>query len=87
MDATSNCPTKRTITMKIKGEVKSKHSSSFSPKKSSSYTLSSSSSLSDYEIKPSERDMLVIRRVLVQVPKELESYQRENIFHTRFPYQ
>jgi len=50
-----------------------------SPKSSSSHTSSPSS---EDEIKPREGGLLVVRRMLGQVPKEFES-QRENIFHIR----
>jgi len=65
--------------LNFKGEVKSEHSPSSSPKSSSSHTSSPSS---EDEIKPHERGLLVVRRMLGQVPKEFES-QREIIFHTR----
>ena len=60
-----------------KGEVESEHSSPLSPKSSSSYTSSQSSS--EDEIKPNEGGLLVVRHMLGQVPKEFEN-QRENIF-------
>ena len=43
---------------------------------------SSSQSSSEDEIKPTEGGLLVVRRMLGQVPKEFEN-QRENIFHSR----
>jgi len=61
-----------------KGEVESEHSSPSSPK-SSSHTSSSSS---EDEIQPQEGGLLVVRRMMGQVPKELEN-QRKNIFHIR----
>ena len=42
----------------------------------------SSQSSSEDEIKPNEGGLLVVRRMLGQVPKEFEN-QRENIFHSR----
>ena len=60
-----------------KGEVESEHSPPSSPKSSSSHTSSHSS---EDEIKPHEGGILVVRRMLGQVPKEFES--QNNIFHT-----
>ena len=76
----SNCPTKRNMILNPKGEVESEHSSPPSSKSSSSHTSSQSSS--EDEIKPNEGGLLVVRRMLGQVPKEFEN-QRENIFHSR----
>jgi len=61
-----------------KGEVETEHSSPSSPKSSSLHTSSSS----EDEIKPQEGGLLVVRCMLGQVLKELES-QRENTFHLR----
>jgi len=58
-----------------KGELVSEHSSPSSPK-------STSSSSSENEIKPNEGRLVVVRRKLGQVPKELQS-KRENIFQSR----
>jgi len=63
-----------------KGEVESEHSSPPSPKSSSSHISSQSSS--EDEIKPNEGGLLVVRRMLGQMPKEFKN-QRENIFHSR----
>jgi len=71
---------KRNMILTPKGEVESEHCSPSSPKSSSSH-ISSPSSSKD-EIKPNEGGLLVVRRMLGQVPKDLES-QRENIFHSR----
>ena len=76
----SICPTKRNMIFNPKGEVESEHSSPLSPKSCSSHTSSQSSS--EDEIKPNEGGLLVVRRMLSQVPKEFEN-QRENIFHLR----
>jgi len=74
----SNCPTKRTITLNLKREVMSEHSSPPSPKSTSSHTSSSSE-----RIKPLEGGLLMIRHQLIQVSKELDPSQRQNIFHSR----
>jgi len=50
--------------MKTKGEVEGEHFFPSSPKKSSSHTSSSSSFSSKDKIKPSERDLIVIRLML-----------------------
>ena len=71
---------KGTLILNPKGEVESEHSSPPSPKSSSSHTSSKYSS--EDEIKPNEGGLLVVRRMLGQVPKEFEN-QRENIFHSR----
>jgi len=63
-----------------KGEVEKEHSSPPSQKSSSSHTSSQSSS--EDEIKPNEGGLLVVRRMLGQMPKEFEN-QRENIFYSR----
>ena len=73
-------PKKRNMILNPKGEVESEHSSPPSPKSSSSHTSSQSSS--EDEIKPNEGGLLVVRRMLDQVPKEFEN-KRENIFHSR----
>ena len=76
----SNCPTKRNMILNPKGEIESEHSSPSSPKSSSSHT--SSPSTSEEEIKPNEGGLVVVRRMLGQMRKDLES-QGENIFHSR----
>ena len=68
----SNCPTKTTMTLNPKGEIKSEQFSPPSPKCTSSHTYSSSSS--EDEIKPSEGGLLVVRCMLGQVPYKV-SYQ------------
>ena len=75
---TSNCPTKRTMALNLKGEVESEHSSPPSPKSTSSQTSSSSE-----RIKPLEGGLLMIRHQLRQVSKELDPSQRQNLFHSR----
>ena len=54
-----------------KREVESEHSSPSSPKSSSSHTSFQSSS--EDEIKPNEEGLLMVRRMLGQVPKEFEN--------------
>jgi len=75
----ANCPFRRNMFLNSKREIESEHSPPSSPKGNSSHTSSSSS---EDEIKPREGGILLVRRMLVQVPKELKS-QRENIFHIR----
>jgi len=74
----SSCPTKRTMALNLKREVKSEHSFPPSPKSTSSHTSSSSE-----RIKPLEGGLLMIRHQLTQVSKELDPSQRQNIFHSR----
>jgi len=69
------------MTLNLKGEIESEHFSPPSRESSSSHT--SSSSLCKDRIKPSKGGLLVVRRMLGQVPKELESFQREYVFHKR----
>jgi len=80
----SNCPTKRNMILNPKGEVESEHSSPPSPKRSSSHTSSQSSS--EDEIKLSEGGLLVVRRMLGQVPKEFEN-QKRKYFSLKVPNQ
>jgi len=70
------------VALNLKGEVESEHFSP-SPKSSSSHTSYFSSSSSEDEIKPHEGGLLMVRYKLGKVPKELDSSQRQNIFHTR----
>jgi len=60
-----------------KEKVESEHSSPSSPKSTSSRTSSSSSS--EDEINPNEAGLLVVKRMLDQVPKKLES-KKETTF-------
>ena len=71
-----NCPIKRTMILK-KSDDDSEHFSSPSPQITSSNTSSSSIE----RTKPLESGLLVLRRLLGQVPKELYPSQRQNIFH------
>jgi len=68
------------MVLNTKGEVENEQSSGSSPKSTSSDTSSSFSSQD--ELKLNEGCLLVVRRILGQVPKEVDS-QRENIFHSR----
>jgi len=73
----SNCPSKCNM-MLHEGVVVSDHSSQHSR----SPNTSRSSSENESET-PCEGDLLVVRRMLVQVLKPFDEIQRENIFHTR----
>ena len=75
-----NYPTKRSRILNPKREVEIEHSSPSPPKSSSSHTSSPSSN--EVKIKPNEGGLLVVRCMLGQVQKDLES-QRENTFHSR----
>jgi len=61
-----------------KSDDESKHFSSPFPKSTSSHTSSSSSIK---RTKPLESGLLMVRRQLGQVPKELDPSQRQNLFH------
>ena len=67
-----------------KGEVESEHSSPPSPKSSSSHTSSQSST--EDEIKPNEGGLLVVWRILGQVPKEFWKPKRK-YFSLKVPNQ
>jgi len=56
--------------------------SDHSSQKSKSPTSSKSQSEEEYEL-PCEGDLLVIRRMLSQIPKPFDKSQRENIFYTK----
>jgi len=71
-----NCPMKRTMILK-KSDDESEHFSSPSPQSTSSHTYSSSIE----RTKPLESGLLMVRRQLGQVPKEIDPSQRQNLFH------
>ena len=71
----SQCPSKKTMIC-VDGVY---HSTS----SSSNDTSSCEASSSDEELYPNEGDLLVVRRLLGSHPKDDNSSQRENIFHTR----
>jgi len=76
----TNCPSKRTMMIKV-GVVMSGHSS----QRSKSPTSSKSQIEEEYEL-PCEGDLLVIRRMLGQIQKPFAEIQRENIFSDKVPY-
>jgi len=71
------------------GEIQFEHSSSSSPSSPSSsspYSASmstSSSSNDEYELVPGKGDLLVVRKMLAHVHKDIGDSQRENTFHSR----
>ena len=71
-----NCPIKRTMFLK-KSDDESEYFSSPSPQSTSSHTSCSSIE----RTKPLESGLLMVRRQLGQVPKELAPSQRQNLFH------
>ena len=76
----SQCPSKKTMVC-VDGVYHSTSSSSNDT--SSSNSSSCEASPSDEELYPNEGDLLVVRRLLGSHPKDDDSSQRENIFHTR----
>jgi len=69
-----NCPIKKTMILK-KSDDESEHFSSPFPQNTSSHTSSIE------RTKPFESGLLMVRRQLGQVPKELDPSQRQNLFH------
>ena len=83
-----NFPKQRVMVMKNE-EIQSEHYSSSSPSSLSSSSPFSPtkstfpSSNSEYELVPEKGDLLVVRKMLSHVHKDIGDYQIENIFHSR----